>query len=212
MKIPTFRSAQSPQDERILALLVAGPMCIQTLRGKLCGREGGPAASPNSFVLEWKTSKEWTIWARYTDMKFWARMACINTCWRYLKIIFFFDRQNDNNEGCLDSLWRSSRGRSRFFLHKRVSLKCWNHHFSAARVSTKDAMSLVGHVFKVRITFFCPLGGNIVDFALGCNGSHENEKHPGTKNGFPPQHNYRVVVGASFFPFGEVHFCSCDSL
>lgn len=85
--------------------------------------------------------------------------------------------------------------------------------FLAARVSTKDATSLVGHVFKVRITFFCPLGGNIfLSFALGCYGSHENEKHPGTKDGFPPQHVYRVVVGVSFFPFGEVHFCRCDSL
>ena len=61
-------------------------------------------------------------------------------------------------------------------------------------------MSLIGHVFKVRIiTSFCPLDENIVDFALGCYGSHENEKHPGTKDGFPPQHVHRFVVGVSFF-------------
>ena len=99
-----------------------------------------------------------------------------------------------------------------FFLHKRVSLKCWNHHFFGCQSFNKRCNEFSWACFQSNNCIFCPLGGNIVDFALGCYGSHENEKHPGTKDGFPPQHVYRVVVGVSFFPFGEVRFCSCDSL
>lgn len=161
-------------------------------------------------VLEWKTSKEEV--QNRKRMKFWAGMAC----WcilRHVEDKYFLIGRTTAMKVALILCGEAHEDGPGLFCTRECHWSAEIIIFLAARVSTKDATSLVGHVFKVRITSFCPLGGNIfLSFALGCYGSHENEKHPGTKDGFPPQHVYRVVVGVSFFPFGEVHFCRCDSL